>query len=149
MSSNAQNNHQSGSDEKPLPHLDTLLNRIKQQAEEEAKRRTTPEGQNTFSISFGPSKSINESIRQEKARKEKIANDIREKDQQLKENTLRKLFWFLGLETAVIFSLAFLQGFKWWRFELDQWSFRLVISATLGQITVMLIIAVKHLFPKK
>jgi hypothetical protein len=85
----------------------------------------------------------------EKLRKQQIANDNAEKDQALKGDTLRKLFRFLWAETAVIFLLAFLQGFTWAKFKLDQWSFRLVITATLGQITAMLTIAVRHLFPRR
>lgn len=85
----------------------------------------------------------------EKVRKQRIANDNAEKDQKLKEITLNKLFRFLGVETAVIFLLAFLQGSTWSRFKLDPWSFRLLTTATLGQITAMLTIAVRHLFPQK
>lgn len=83
----------------------------------------------------------------EKIRKQKIENDNTENDQKLKKNTLVALFIFLGIETAVIFTLAFFQGFKAWGFELDVWSFRILVIATLGQITAMLTIAVRHLFP--
>jgi len=109
-----------------------------------AQTATTSTASNIFSIK--PQK-IDEKV--ERARKRKIANDNVEKDQQLKEDTLRKLFRFLTAETIIIFALAFLQGFGWWRFKLDEWSFRLVITATIGQITAMLTIAVQHLFPKK
>ncbi|HMH70525.1 MAG TPA: hypothetical protein VK502_03925 [Candidatus Saccharimonadales bacterium] len=85
----------------------------------------------------------------EKKRKQKIDNDNAEKDQRLKTLTLVLLFAFLTLETIVIFVLAFFQGFGYNKFHLDEWSFKLVILATLGQITAMLTIAVTHLFPKK
>ena len=85
----------------------------------------------------------------EKKRRQKIENDNAEKDQRLKALTLILLFAFLTLETIVIFVLAFFQGFSYSGFHLDEWSFKLVIIATLGQITAMLSIAVTHLFPKK
>lgn len=93
-----------------------------------------------------------EKLDAERVRKQKTANDNAEKDQRLKEQTLKKLFKFLGAETIIIFLLAFLQGFGtlWrWKFELDGLSFRIVVGATIGQITAMLIIAVQHLFPRK
>ena len=100
----------------------------------------------------GKATPISQKLQDEKRRKQEIENNNAEKDQNLKEGTLRKLFGFLLVETAVVFLLAFLQGFGalWrWKFHLDDWSFRLVVGATIGQITAMLIIAVQHLFPKK
>jgi hypothetical protein len=85
----------------------------------------------------------------QKIRKQQIENDNIEKDQKLKEATLRVLFYFLMAETLVIFLLAFVQGFSIYGFRLEEWSFRLVIAGTLSQIAAMLIIAVKNLFPSK
>jgi hypothetical protein len=85
----------------------------------------------------------------EKIRKQQIENDNIEKDQRLKETTLRILFFFLTFETIIIFVLAFFQGFHAGGFQLEEWSFRLVIAGTLSQIAAMLIIAVKNLFPTK
>lgn len=85
----------------------------------------------------------------QKIRKQQIENDNIEKDQKLKEATLRVLFYFLTAETLVIFLLAFVQGFSIYGFRLEEWSFRLVIAGTLSQIAAMLIIAVKNLFPSK
>lgn len=85
----------------------------------------------------------------EKIRAKKIENDITEADQKLKILTLLVLFVFLSIETIVVFALAFKQGFASSGFHLDEWSFRVVITATIGQITAMLTIAVQHLFPKK
>lgn len=85
----------------------------------------------------------------EKIRKQQIENDNIEKDQRLKEATLRILFFFLTFETIIIFVLAFFQGFATGGFHLEEWSFRLVIAGTLSQIAAMLIIAVKNLFPTK
>lgn len=83
----------------------------------------------------------------EKIRKQKIENDNIEKDQSLKKYTLISLFIFLGVETIVVFALAFFQGFELAGFNLDVWSFRIIVVATLGQITAMLSFAVRHLFP--
>jgi len=94
---------------------------------------------------------LDEKLSEERIRTQRLANDSFEKDQHHKERTLRNLFRFLIAETVIIFILAFLQGFgRFWhvRFHLDEWSFRLVIAATIGQITAMLTIAVQHLFPK-
>lgn len=85
----------------------------------------------------------------QKIRRQQIDNDNKEKDQKLKEKTLYILFTFLSVETLIIFSLAFVQGFKFLGFSLDAWSFRLVVAGTLGQIATMLTIAVRHLFPRK
>lgn len=85
----------------------------------------------------------------QKIRNQQIINDNIEKDQNLKETTLRILFYFLTIETIIIFILAFFQGFSAWGFQLEEWSFRLVIAGTLSQIAAMLIIAVKNLFPSK
>jgi hypothetical protein len=83
----------------------------------------------------------------EEARELRIRNNNTEEDQRLKKDTLKKLFWFLMVETGIVFVMAFLQGFK--IFQLEEWSFRLLLSATLLQITAMLTIAVRHLFPNK
>lgn len=123
--------------QKTAPQLDNILNELKKQVKESGGTTESPlTAQKPTTID-------------EKLRRQQIENDKLEKDQELKENTLKKLFRFLSIETAIIFALAFLQGFRWWRFKMDEWSFRLVITATIGQITAMLTIAVQHLFPKK
>lgn len=85
----------------------------------------------------------------QKIRKQQIENDIAEADQKLKIRTLFILFGFLSIETIVVFMLAFFQGLHSYGFHLEEWSFRIVIGATIGQITAMLTIAVQNLFPKK
>ncbi|HEY5695314.1 MAG TPA: hypothetical protein VIQ80_00595, partial [Candidatus Saccharimonadales bacterium] len=67
----------------------------------------------------------------ERTRRERIENDNKEKDQALKEQTLKLLFRFLGAETAVVFIIAFLQAFHAGGFGLDEWSLRLLLTATL------------------
>lgn len=88
----------------------------------------------------------------EEARKIQLQNDAAEQDIKLKKTTLKILFLFLGIETLLIFIFALAQGVGYFlsnKFELEDWSFRLLISATLLQITYMLQVAVKHLFPTK
>lgn len=86
-------------------------------------------------------------IREELARRERIKNDDAEQDIILKRTTLNRLFWFLTAETVAIFVLAILQGFEVLR--LEEWSFKLLITATIAQITAMLFVAVRYLFPTK
>jgi hypothetical protein len=88
-------------------------------------------------------------INQEIARAQKIKNDDAEQDISLKRKTLNRLFIFLGVETACIFLLAFFQAVHWpGHFHLEEWSFKLLITATILQITGMLYLAVRYLFPK-
>jgi len=89
------------------------------------------------------------SISDELARRESIKNTAMEQDIALKAQTLTLLFRFLGAETVVIFIFAFLQATHWLNFNLEVWSFRLLIASTIAQITFMLQVAVKHLFPTK
>lgn len=85
----------------------------------------------------------------ELARREKIKNDDAEQNIALKRQTLNRLFRFLSAETILIFSLALAQAIhRPYNFQLDEWSFKLVVTATLGQITAMLFVAVRYLFPK-
>lgn len=93
--------------------------------------------------------SVNDQIEKEQARLVRIENDIREKDQTLKEQTLRLLFAFLAAETVVVFGIALLQGFRILGFRLDEWSLRLLLAATIVQTVSMLTIAIRHLFPQK
>jgi len=87
-------------------------------------------------------------INQEIARAERIKNDNAEQDIQLKRNTWYRLFRFLIIETTVVFVMAFFQAIHWpWDFHLEEWSFKLVVTVTIGQITAMLYVAVRYLFP--
>ncbi len=89
-------------------------------------------------------------IEQEIARERKIKNDNAEQDIALKRTTLNRLFRFLTIETALIFLLAFFQGIHWpHHFHLEDWSFKLLVTATIAQITGMLFVAVRYLFPTK
>lgn len=79
-----------------------------------------------------------------------IKNRGLEQDIELKKTTLIYLSILLIIETAVIFAFSFFQATKWpMEFRLEEWSFKLLVTATLSQITVMLLVAVRHLFPNK
>jgi len=87
-------------------------------------------------------------IEDEAARREKLKNDDIEKDIILKDLTLKCLLIFLSIETLLIFLFSFLQATTFLNFKLEEWSFRLLIGATIMQIYLMLRIAVEYLFPK-
>jgi hypothetical protein len=89
------------------------------------------------------------SISIEIAREKKLKNDDAEQDIQLKKVTLNRLFIFLASETALVFIFAFFQATNLFGFSLEEWSFKLLTSVTIAQITVMLFVAVNYLFPKK
>ncbi|MGD8373254.1 MAG: hypothetical protein PVI21_00120 [Candidatus Woesebacteria bacterium] len=88
-------------------------------------------------------------IEDEIAREKKIKNDDAEQDIRLKRKTLGRLFGFLSCETFAIFIFAYMQATKLFGFALEEWSFKLLTVVTITQITVMLRIAVKYLFPQR
>ncbi|MBI2035741.1 MAG: hypothetical protein HYT12_03615 [Candidatus Liptonbacteria bacterium] len=88
-------------------------------------------------------------IKEELAKREKLKNVDLEQDIKLKKLTLKVLLWFLGIESFIIFAFAFLQATGWLGFVLEEWSFRLLVTATITQIYLMLRVAVEYLFPKK
>jgi hypothetical protein len=88
-------------------------------------------------------------ISDEIAREKKLKNDDTEQDIKLKRITLNRLFGLLVGETIIVFVLAFLQATHLFGFALEEWSFKLLTSVTIVQITVMLSVAVNYLFPKK
>ena len=89
-------------------------------------------------------------INQEVARKQQLENENTAQDIRLKRITLNRLFWFLAVETALIFLFAFFQAVQWPDgFALEEWSFRVLVGATIAQITGMLFVAVRYLFPPK
>jgi hypothetical protein len=106
------------------------------------------ESSSPIKISTEPT-SIRKEIREidEEKRAKQIDNDAKQQDIELKKKTLNRLFLLLCAETIVVFVFAYWQGRTDNNFSLDQWSFRIIISATILQITTMLIYAVRHLFP--
>lgn len=88
-------------------------------------------------------------IREELARRERIKNDDAEQDILLKRKTLNLLFYLLFVETAAVFVLAFMQSVhEPWHFAMQDSSFKILVGATILQITAMLSVAVAYLFPR-
>lgn len=95
-----------------------------------------------------PSSRANETdINEEIIREQKLRNDATEQDIKLKRQTLDRLMAFLVVETVLIFIFALFQATHWFGFRMEEWSFNLLVAATISQITLMLNIAVKNLFP--
>lgn len=107
-----------------------------------------------FSEKSRPSKTTKELIEEQKLHKLRYKNDALKtendnlrSDQTLKRWTLVTLFIFLFAETTVLFVITFLQGYADSNFDLDNITLRIVVVATLAQISGMLTFAVRHLFP--
>lgn len=111
-----------------------------------AQRHSSPVRSMSGNRLFSRPVPIDQAIRNEKG---KLENASLLQDIKLKKYTLIALFCFLAVETVLIFVMSFFQGFKAWGFLMEEWSFRLLVSATITQITFMLLIAVRHLFPQK
>lgn len=101
-----------------------------------------------------PSIPFDKLLQQQRIRSQELNNDKKEreidlisKNQSLKKLTLILLFVLLFAESLVLFVLAFFQGFSFYGFELDLWTLRIIVVASLIQISAMLTIAVQHLFP--
>ncbi|MFH1551859.1 MAG: hypothetical protein ABIC36_03210 [bacterium] len=84
-----------------------------------------------------------------KNRAKELENKAFEQDIQLKKNAFIVLIAFLAFETIAIFLYAFFQAVEFKGFKLEQWSFNLLVSATIAQITFMVQMTVKHLFPER
>ncbi|HEU4967005.1 MAG TPA: hypothetical protein VFT53_06045 [Candidatus Saccharimonadales bacterium] len=101
---------------------------------------TSPE-----TVATAPSIDIDNEI----AREKKLKNDNIAQDIILKRQVADRLFILLGVETAAIFVLAFLQATRWpLHFQLENGSFKILVSATIMQITGMTFVVVRYLFPK-
>lgn len=92
-----------------------------------------------------PPKGIDEEL----VRRQRLDNDDAEQNIKLKRIVLDRLFWFLGIETAAVFLCTLLQATNWVGFKLDEWSFNILVTATIAQIAGMLLVAVRYLFPTK
>jgi ABC-type multidrug transport system permease subunit len=92
------------------------------------------------------SSSIAEQI---ESRRRELENTAFEQDILLKKGTFFYLILFLVSETVLIFIIAFFQGLAPWHFHLEEWTFKLLATATITQITAMFFMVVKHLFPTK
>lgn len=97
---------------------------------------------------YKPNRERGESIKDKiDATRKTLENRAFAQNMSMKVITLIALLLFLLAETALIFFYTWCQATNWWSFNLEEWSFRLLVGATITQITAMLIIAVKHLFP--
>lgn len=94
-------------------------------------------------------KTIDSGVRDAVKAREAIENDDLEQNIRLKKHTLYALFGFLAIETLIIFLFSFFQATFTFNFKLEEWSFKLLVTATILQITFMIQVAVKHLFPNK
>ncbi|MBI4836741.1 MAG: hypothetical protein HY817_05810 [Candidatus Abawacabacteria bacterium] len=83
------------------------------------------------------------------ARYQELQNRALEQDILLKKAAFNRLFLFLAIETVAVFVLSLLQAWHTSGFALEEWSFRLLLACTIVQITIMLSVAIKHLFPDK
>ncbi len=104
-----------------------------------------------YNYGFNPTKreSLDERLKEVRLEAKKTENDNTKQDMALKKGTLIALFIFLALETALVFYFTYLQGKECDGFHLEEWSFKLLLGATIFQISYMLKIAVQHLFPNK
>jgi hypothetical protein len=82
-------------------------------------------------------------------RRKELENTAFEQDIKLKKGTFFYLVSFLVSETILIFIIAFFQGLSPFGFHLEEWTFKLLVTATIAQITAMFFMVVKHLFPEK
>lgn len=108
-----------------------------------ADKSTKPLGFYSHNIT-GSTNTIRKEI---KKKKEDIENEDLAQNIRLKKHTLYVLFGFLAVETIAIFSFSFFQATYLFKFDLEEWSFKLLVTATILQITFMIQVAVKHLFP--
>lgn len=99
-----------------------------------------------YTMSSRPESSIQERT---DARYQQLQDLAFEQDIRLKGAAFNRLFLFLALETVIVFVMCALQALDAWGFRLEEWSFRLLLTSTITQITVMLTVAVKSLFPEK
>lgn len=88
-------------------------------------------------------------IEQIDSRRKELENTAFEQDIKLKKGTFSYLILFLVSETVLIFIIAFFQGLNLLDFHLEEWTFKLLVTATITQITAMFFMVVKHLFPNK
>lgn len=97
----------------------------------------------TYTKTPASTSTIDKNIKtQSQIRREDADQNIR-----LKKYAFFILFGFLAVETIAVFVFTAFQAWKFYGFELEEWSFKLLLGATLFQITFMIKIAVRHLFP--
>lgn len=90
-----------------------------------------------------------ERLKEEQIEEKRLTNTDHRQDIQLKKYTLLILLFFLGLETVAVYVYSYFQATYHYGFRLEEWSFKLLVSVTLLQVTYMLTVAIHYLFPNK
>lgn len=98
-----------------------------------------------FAETIRPENKIEEEIKE----REKLKNNAFAQDIGFKKVTCIILFTFLAFEIALTFLFTYFQAIHLQGFRLDEWSFRILLGATITQITFMIQRAVQYLFPDK
>lgn len=140
-------------DRKSSSYFEQVLGEIRNSSSADSEQDTAGL---SLQIAKQPSVTFDALLQQQKVRTHELNNDKKErendlisKNQGLKKLTLILLFILLFAESVTLFVLTFFQGFKFKGFELDLWTLRIIVVASLAQISAMLTIAVRHLFPSK
>lgn len=123
--------------------------------EKAEKRNLIAHGRKFYSTSFPEKKVRIDDVINER---ERIKNDDLKQNIRLKSIISAFLCLLLYAETIVVFVFSLFQAievriewpiFGTQPFHLDEWSFKLLVTATIAQITIMLRIVVKYLFPNQ
>ena len=141
---------------KTSPTLSSAQALLKQVAEVTSSPTNIPKPYTPLQPSAGRSIVLPEEVLKSPTLSVKVEDELEEaqrirntdalQDVYLKKITLAVLFAFLALETMAIFGFAFLQGSRLLGFQLEEWSFNLLMTATILQITYMIQVAVRYLF---
>ncbi len=70
-------------------------------------------------------------------------------DRELKKKVANIVFYFLAIETTLVFIILCLQGFGFWGFYVSDTTLNIFLPATIIQISSMAIIITKYLFTRK
>lgn len=105
---------------------------------------------------IGRAKTFRERISGAEARKKEAEADDAEGDIRLKKRIARVIIFVLILQTIMVFVLSIAQSvnmFPWYPyaipFNLEDWNFRILVSATLIQTYYLMRIVVAYLFPNR
>lgn len=98
---------------------------------------------------------VNEDLKKRKEEQEISQQDKRfesEMEQRRIDRDLKKaiatlVFRFLAVETAALFLIVLIQGFKPWSYHLEDSTINIFLGATLLQISSMAVIITRHLYP--
>lgn len=112
------------------------------------KRGEVSHGQSSLASEERPTIAVSQELDEIERERKLLENRDFAQNTQLKRRTLSLLFKFLAIETGVVFAFAFAQATRWpLDFQMEEWSFKILVTATIAQITGMLFVAVRYLFP--